>query len=135
MRGRSPAPGDGRRPPSPVPVRSAPRASPRRPGGPFGLDSGTDPRAEPDRRDRPHDHGGGPRFRADRGHHLAPFGRVPVAGGRYIVQQNEWNSNERQCIRVSGTRWTITVADFHTATDGPPATYPSIYTGCHWGTC
>ena len=54
----------------------------------------------------------------------APFGAVSVTRGRYIIQQNEWNSNEKQCIRVSGTRWTITVADFHTATDGPPATYP-----------
>ena len=65
----------------------------------------------------------------------APFAAAPVAGGRYIVQQNEWNSHERQCIRVNGTSWTIMAADFHTATNGPPATYPSIYTGCHWGTC
>ena len=65
----------------------------------------------------------------------APFAAVPVTRGRYIVQQNEWNSHERQCIRVNGTSWTIMAADFHTATNGPPATYPSIYTGCHWGTC
>ncbi len=65
----------------------------------------------------------------------ARFGTVSVAGGAYIVQQNEWNSQKRQCIRVTGTSWTITAADFNTATNGPPATYPSIYTGCHWGTC
>ena len=65
----------------------------------------------------------------------ARFGTVSDAGGAYIVQQNEWNSQKRQCIRVTGTSWTITAADFNTATNGPPATYPSIYTGCHWGTC
>ena len=64
-----------------------------------------------------------------------PFGTVSVREGRYIVQQNEWNATSRQCIRVSGTRWTITRASFDLPTDGPPATYPSIFRGCHWGLC
>jgi hypothetical protein len=64
-----------------------------------------------------------------------PFGTVSVREGRYIVQQNEWNATSRQCIRVSGTAWTITRASFELPTDGPPATYPSIYRGCHWGLC
>jgi len=65
----------------------------------------------------------------------ARFGTVSVAGGAYAVQQNEWNSSKKQCISVHGTSWTITAADFDIATNGPPATYPSIYRGCHWGNC
>jgi hypothetical protein len=65
----------------------------------------------------------------------ARFGTVSVAGGKYIVQQNEWNSRREQCIGVSGTSWTLTTASFHRTTAGPPATYPSIYKGCHWGLC
>ncbi len=65
----------------------------------------------------------------------ATFGTVSVAHGTYVVQQNEWNSHHTQCIRVSGTSWTLTVADFRKPTNGPPATYPSIYKGCHWGLC
>jgi cellulose 1,4-beta-cellobiosidase len=64
-----------------------------------------------------------------------PFGTVSVADGRYIVQQNEWNSTDRQCMRVSGRSWTITRASFDLATDGPPASYPSVFRGCHWGNC
>jgi hypothetical protein len=64
-----------------------------------------------------------------------PFGTVTVADGRFIVQQNEWNSSLRQCMRVEGTAWRITRASFDLPTDGPPATYPSIFSGCHWGTC
>jgi Glycosyl hydrolase family 12 len=64
-----------------------------------------------------------------------PFGTVTVADGRFIVQQNEWNSSVRQCVRVEGRSWRITRASFDLATDGPPATYPSIFSGCHWGTC
>jgi cellulose 1,4-beta-cellobiosidase len=51
------------------------------------------------------------------------------------VQQNEWNSDLTQCLRVEGTAWRVTRASFDLPTDGPPATYPSIFSGCHWGTC
>ena len=64
-----------------------------------------------------------------------PFGTVTVADRRFIVQQNEWNSSVRQCIRVEGRAWRITRASFDLPTGGPPATYPSIFSGCHWGTC
>lgn len=63
------------------------------------------------------------------------FGTVSVANGTYIVQQNEWNSTRPQCMSVNGTRWTLTAANFHKRTNGPPATYPSIFRGCHWGRC
>lgn len=41
-----------------------------------------------------------------------PFATVPVADGRFIVQQNEWNSTLTQCIRVEGTAWRIASASF-----------------------
>jgi cellulose 1,4-beta-cellobiosidase len=64
-----------------------------------------------------------------------PFASVTVAGGRAIVQQNVWNSSQRQCMWIDGTSWRITRARFAKPTDGPPASYPSIFRGCHWGRC
>jgi hypothetical protein len=54
----------------------------------------------------------------------------------YDIQTNEWNSTAQQCITyTSGTAWSITTANFNLGTNGAPATYPSIYKGCHWGIC
>src|SRR5450759_975269 len=58
-----------------------------------------------------------------------------VAAGDYNIQTNEWNSSLQQCITTSGTAWSVTTANFNMATNGAPATYPSIYKGCHWGNC
>ncbi len=60
-----------------------------------------------------------------------------MQGGQYIYQQNEWNSSATQCASVDNSTgaWTITQANFSLATNGAPATYPSSYKGCHWGTC
>ena len=59
-----------------------------------------------------------------------------IAAGDYIIQANEWNSSLQQCITYTGgTAWSITTANFNTATNGAPATYPSIFKGCHWGLC
>ena len=64
------------------------------------------------------------------------FGATPVDGGRYIVQNNEWNSNSPQCVNTTGgTGWTVSTGDQNAGTDGPPGSYPSIYRGCHWGRC
>jgi Glycosyl hydrolase family 12/Fibronectin type III domain len=65
-----------------------------------------------------------------------PWGTQPAAGGEYIVQNNEWNSTTQQCVDyTSATAWSVSTADFAIPTEGAPATYPSIYKGCHWGTC
>jgi hypothetical protein len=64
-----------------------------------------------------------------------PFDTVAVADGRFIVQQNEWNSSLTQCIRVEGRAWRITRASFGLPTDGPPATYPSIFSGLAYRSC
>jgi Glycosyl hydrolase family 12/Cellulose binding domain/Fibronectin type III domain len=63
------------------------------------------------------------------------FGTVSIDGGEYIFQNDEWNSSLEQCATVSGAGFTLTTADFNLATDGAPATYPSIFRGCHWGNC
>jgi len=62
---------------------------------------------------------------------------VNVQGGAYIYQQNEWNSSATQCASVDNSTgaWSITQANFGLGTNGAPATYPSIFKGCHWGTC
>jgi hypothetical protein len=65
----------------------------------------------------------------------SPFGTISIDNGEYIFQNNEWNSSLEQCATVSGAGFTLTTADFNLATDGAPATYPSIFRGCHWGNC
>jgi hypothetical protein len=63
------------------------------------------------------------------------FGTVAVNGKQYVVQNNEWNSGATQCIDAKGTAFTVTQGQFDIATNGPPATYPAIFKGCHWGNC
>src|ERR1700679_3621872 len=60
------------------------------------------------------------------------FGTVPVNGKEYVVQNNRWNSNQGQCVDAKGTAFTVTQGGFDIATNGPPATYPAIFKGCHW---
>src|SRR6185312_857046 len=63
-------------------------------------------------------------------------GTGTIAAGAYEIQANEWNSSATQCITYSsGTAWTVSTANFNLATNGAPATYPSIFKGCHWGLC
>jgi hypothetical protein len=63
------------------------------------------------------------------------YGTVSINSGQYIFQNNEWNSSAEQCATVSGTGFTLTTANFSLPTNGAPATYPSIFRGCHWGNC
>lgn len=63
-------------------------------------------------------------------------GTQTTPGGEYVIQNNEWNSSAQQCITyTSGTAWSVSTANFALPTNGAPATYPSIYKGCHWGLC
>jgi hypothetical protein len=64
-----------------------------------------------------------------------PHAVFAVNGGEYLVQTNEWNSREPQCVAVRGGGFAITRAAFGLPAKGPPATYPSIFRGCHWGVC
>jgi hypothetical protein len=63
------------------------------------------------------------------------YATLPVAGNTYVYQQDEWNSNAPQCADVHGTSFVLTKGAFDLPTNGPPATYPSFYRGCHWGSC
>jgi chitodextrinase len=63
-----------------------------------------------------------------------PQGTIPA--GDYTIQANEWNSTSQQCVSYSGgTAWSVDTANFDLTTAGAPATYPSIFKGCHWGDC
>jgi chitodextrinase len=65
-----------------------------------------------------------------------PTGTTSIQGGEYIIQDNEWNSTAEQCLNyTAGTAWSLSTANFNLPTNGAPATYPSIYKGCHWGLC
>jgi hypothetical protein len=63
------------------------------------------------------------------------YGSARVSGGRYIVQNNEWGDSTTQCLSVRDDGFTITTANHNKPTNGAPASYPSIYAGCHYGNC
>jgi hypothetical protein len=68
-----------------------------------------------------------------------PFGTVDVAGKTLAVQNNKWNDKATgsQCLEVDHKTgaFTLTTADNSVPTDGPPASFPSVFKGCHWGNC
>lgn len=56
---------------------------------------------------------------------------VSLVNGTYIYQQNEWNSTLTQCASVGpNAQFSLTTANFSNG-GGSPATYPSLYKGCH----
>ena len=62
-------------------------------------------------------------------------GTGTIPAGDYMIQANEWNSTAPQCITYTGgTAWSVSTANFN-LNGGAPATYPSIFKGCHWGLC
>jgi hypothetical protein len=61
--------------------------------------------------------------------------RVPVAGGKYVVQNNEYFSRTPECVRVSGTGFRVVRSSITMPDNGGPGGYPAIYQGCHWGHC
>ncbi len=63
------------------------------------------------------------------------FGATSIAGGRYVVQNDEWGDSIQQCINVTDTGFSVVSGDHNVSTSGPPAAYPSIYAGCHYGYC
>jgi hypothetical protein len=60
---------------------------------------------------------------------------LSVNNNTYHVQNNEFNSSATECINVSGTSFNVTQSAIFNATNGGPGAYPSIYAGCHWGSC
>jgi cellulose 1,4-beta-cellobiosidase len=60
---------------------------------------------------------------------------VPVAGGRFVVMNNNWGDSTTQCISATDDGFSVTSAAHNQPTNGAPGSYPAIYAGCHWGTC
>ncbi len=59
-----------------------------------------------------------------------------VAGGSYIVQNDEYGSTAAACVATDGNAgFTVIQSSISMPTDGGPGGYPSIYQGCHWGQC
>jgi hypothetical protein len=63
------------------------------------------------------------------------YGSTTIAGGRYVVQNNNWGDTTTQCINVTSTGFAVTSASHNKAQNGAPGAYPSIYAGCHYGNC
>jgi hypothetical protein len=63
------------------------------------------------------------------------YGSTKIQGGRYVVQNNEWGASDGQCLSVSDNGFTVTSGNHNVPTNGAPASYPSIYAGCHYGNC
>jgi len=70
------------------------------------------------------------------------FGTVNINGKVYVVQNNAWNDNAwnpnlPQCLSVDNVSgaFVVTSASANLPTNEPPASYPSVFKGCHWGNC
>ena len=63
------------------------------------------------------------------------YGSTPSPDGRYIIQNNRWGTSAEQCITVSQNGFALTTSNANVPTNGAPASYPSIYWGCHYGNC
>jgi hypothetical protein len=62
------------------------------------------------------------------------FGQSRTASG-YVAQNNLWGTDTPQCITVSGDGFTLSTSQANKPTNGPPASYPSVFWGCHYATC
>jgi Glycosyl hydrolase family 12/Cellulose binding domain len=63
------------------------------------------------------------------------FGTLSIQSGRYNVQNNVWGADTAQCIDTTANGFTVTQANHNKATNGAPASYPSVYFGCHYANC
>ena len=61
---------------------------------------------------------------------------APVANGAYMVQNDEWGSSQPESITTKGNAdFTVANSSINDATNSAPGGYPSIFSGCHWGSC
>ncbi|HTJ69277.1 MAG TPA: hypothetical protein VL551_17200 [Actinospica sp.] len=61
--------------------------------------------------------------------------QASVGGGTYIVQNDEYNSGANECVTTDGGADFAVANSDMTTPPGAPGGYPSIYQGCHWGSC
>ena len=67
---------------------------------------------------------------------LTGFQSAGVLGNRYRVQANEWGSSAPFSITNDGcANFRVATSQINVPTDGAPGAYPSLYRGCHWGSC
>ena len=61
----------------------------------------------------------------------------PVAGGAYLIQNDEWNSGAPECISYSATTaaFSVTSSSISMPPDGAPGGYPSLSYGCFYSYC
>lgn len=88
--------------------------------------AGTPPSASTTRRRPATPAGGGQKI-------CEKFGSTDIAGGRYMVQNNEWGASDGQCVTATVAGFTVDSGN-HSKNDAPAA-YPSIMSGCWMGTC
>src|SRR5690348_4223654 len=59
-----------------------------------------------------------------------------LADEAYTVGNNEWGSSAQESITTEGTHgFKVASSSIRNATNGGPGAYPSVYSGCHWGSC
>ncbi|MEO3809025.1 cellulose binding domain-containing protein [Sphaerisporangium sp. B11E5] len=63
------------------------------------------------------------------------YGSTTINGGRYVVMNNNWGDDTRQCINVTSTGFRITEASHNKPQNGAPGSYPAVYAGCHYANC
>ncbi|HET9141528.1 GH12 family glycosyl hydrolase domain-containing protein [Actinophytocola sp.] len=63
------------------------------------------------------------------------FGTLSIQSGRYNVQNNVWGADTAQCVDTTNSGFTVTQANHNKPTNGAPASYPSVYFGCHYANC
>ena len=67
---------------------------------------------------------------------LSAMQSTRLAGEAYTVDNDEWGSSAQESITTDGTvGFTVASSSIHNATNGAPGGYPSVYSGCHWGSC
>ena len=62
------------------------------------------------------------------------FGSTTIQG-RYVVQNNRWNTSATQCVTATSSGFRIAQADGSVPTNGAPKSYPSVFNGCHYTNC
>ena len=73
-------------------------------------------------------------------HYCGQKTSIYVDGNAYRVENNKFNpdaASQSECINIdtATTNFTVTNSSIAVPADGAPGGYPSIYQGCHWGTC
>ena len=63
------------------------------------------------------------------------YGSTTIQGGRYVVQNDRWNTSQAQCVTATTNGFVLSTADGGVSTYGAPKSYPSIFFGCHYGNC